>query len=209
MVRPHTIRAKPRLAISKHGCAVASPQGLKTYLPDLADIIGIGADTLHERMRALVRAKLLAAGAGRGPGSGVRATPRSIATLLISALGSETLADSLDRSKALARAKPIGGHCGLTNATSFLSALTVLLQDREKALRVHDVVISRKADHASITFLSPYKGEPTDTSDFQGRPRSQGGVNVVTIITAGVLSELARLTQRIGSPDNSNEESKP
>ncbi len=56
---------------------------LKSFLPVLSRILAEPADALYERQRALVREGLLESVPGHGTGSGVRATPESVAMLLI------------------------------------------------------------------------------------------------------------------------------
>src|ERR1700686_3926052 len=58
-------------------------KSLQGCLPDIADVLNANRTTLYERQRALVREGLLEALPGHGRGSGVRATPESIAMLTI------------------------------------------------------------------------------------------------------------------------------
>lgn len=65
--------------------------GLKTFIPDLANVLGVSDLALYERQRVLVRDGLLANTKGRGPGSGVRFTSETVATLLIAILATPSL----------------------------------------------------------------------------------------------------------------------
>src|ERR1700730_12936218 len=69
----------------------AMTTSLKAYMPPLARLLGVTPAMLYERQRSLVRAGLLDAGSGWGPGSGVRTTARSVALLLISVRASDSL----------------------------------------------------------------------------------------------------------------------
>ena len=65
------------------------PFSLKGLIPRLAHELGMTPDALYERQRALVRAGLLKGVEGKGPGSGVRATPYATALLLIAVLAAD------------------------------------------------------------------------------------------------------------------------
>ena len=89
------------------------PVSLKSLIPLLAQTLETTPAALYERQRALVRAGLIAAEPGRGPGSGVRATPHSVAMLLLSLLATGSLSETEKQTKALANLKSKDG-CPIT-----------------------------------------------------------------------------------------------
>jgi hypothetical protein len=102
-------------------------QSLKGFIHGpLAKILGRAPVTLYERQRPLVAAGLLDAEDGRGPGSGVKAEPRSVAMLLVSLLATDTASDA-DAVASFAKLKCMNGPCGLTGETSLAGAITNIL----------------------------------------------------------------------------------
>src|SRR5277367_5374558 len=92
---------------------------LKSGVPEFARILNETSDALYERQRALDREGLLESTPGKGPGSGVRATPESIAMLTIGMLASVSLVDVGPLARSFSRAVPIESECPLTGAKSF------------------------------------------------------------------------------------------
>jgi hypothetical protein len=76
---------------------------LKAYSPDLARYLALSPVVVYERQRALVSLGMLPK-APRGPHIGVRATPDSVAALVIAVLATDSPADH--RVVALLKAKP-------------------------------------------------------------------------------------------------------
>ena len=99
--------------------------GLKAFLPKLSELVGVTPAALYERQRSLVHAGLLHGESGRGPGSGVRLTPNSVAMLLISLLATDSLSEVEERAKSVAKLKT--ASCGLTHQPTFRSALAAIL----------------------------------------------------------------------------------
>ncbi len=120
---------------------------LAGFIPKLADQLGVKSSTLDERQKALVRAGLLAAKPGRGPGSGVKATPDSVAMMLISMLAPSGLAKTHLETKAIAKLKSRESSdsrqdwrpCPLTGQKTFGAAVSAILKDESIASRVHTV----------------------------------------------------------------------
>ena len=85
-----------------------APIGLsmKSYSVELADYLGITPLAVYERQRVLVRLGVLDSIEGRGPHSGVRATPSAVAVLLVGALFADNLSEIDDRVVRLLNAKP-------------------------------------------------------------------------------------------------------
>jgi hypothetical protein len=127
---------------------------LKAFLPVLSRILGETPDALYERQRALMREGMLEASAGRGPGSGVRATPETVALLVIGLLASASLSDAGPRARSIADARP--GYpkhkCPLTGATTFAGVLGKVLSDEQISKRVTELNISPSGGLASIRY---------------------------------------------------------
>jgi hypothetical protein len=83
---------------------------LKSIIPLLSDLLRLSEHALYERQRALVRGGLLKATEGRGPGSGVKATPESVAMLIISVLATDSLSDVIVNTRAVAKATRQGSE---------------------------------------------------------------------------------------------------
>lgn len=69
-------------------------KSLKAFSATLAEILLVAPAALYERQRILVRDGVLESVAGRGPGSGVRLTADAVATVVISLMASETVAEA-------------------------------------------------------------------------------------------------------------------
>jgi hypothetical protein len=119
-------------------------------------IIGEAESTLYERQRALVRDQVLMADPGHGRGSGVRATPESLAALLISIMGTPIWSESAAVTRRLmdadTRTPSIGETppCELTEVTTFGPALTAILAKSDLAKRVVEIGVSKHS--ATIKF---------------------------------------------------------
>jgi hypothetical protein len=120
-----------------------SGPSLKSIIPALAFTVGMTPAGLYERQRALVRARLIKAERGRGPGSGVRATPESLAMLLISLLATDSLSEVESRTKAVAllKSKETSKRCPLTGQATFAAAVSAILGSDDIADRVLGVSV--------------------------------------------------------------------
>jgi hypothetical protein len=97
-------------------------------------------EAVYERARALTRDGLLEVREGRGPNSGVAATPGNVAALIIGALASVRLVDTgrLTRDTITAVGKcPVSGE-----SASFRDALARMISDREWVARIAKLVVS-------------------------------------------------------------------
>lgn len=164
---------------------------LKGYTPALARLLGTTPAALYERQRALVRAGLLDVGDGRGPGSGVRSTPASVAMLLISVLASDGLTASEDRARAIAHARSAGAElCPCTHRRTFAEALAYLLAATGTAAAVTEIIVSRTADHALIRFYG--RDGQSKISKFAGANRQEPGISVAATLSGNLLESIAR-----------------
>src|SRR5688572_7224266 len=109
------------------GRSSMSNLSLKGFIPELAKAVGMTPAALYERQRALVRAGLLHGESGRGPGSGVRATPESVAMLLIALLATDSLSETESEAKVVTNLKSGTKPCPLTGKKTFASALASAL----------------------------------------------------------------------------------
>jgi hypothetical protein len=137
---------------------------LKAFISVLAKGVHMTPAALYERQRALVRAGLLHSKGGRGPGSGVRTTPQSVAMLFISVLATGNLSETEERSKVLASLKSATESCPLTGKKMFASALTAVLASEDLAKRLLWIEVKRSGAQAGATmvFRKPPEEIPSD-----------------------------------------------
>lgn len=123
---------------------------LKGFAPILANYIGLTPLAVYERQRALVRCGLLPDAKGRGPGSGVRATPEAVALLLIAVLATDNLSEIDNRVVELAGARADSKTCPLTGAPNLAKALAIVLSSEGIAAKVSGVVVNRATLSAQL-----------------------------------------------------------
>jgi hypothetical protein len=133
---------------------VANTASLKSLTPDLAPLLGITQSALYERQRALERAGLLKAESGRGPGSGVRATPKAVAALIASALATDSLSEVETEALVLARLRAEDGVCPVTGKRAFGQALSALLASPEMSAKTLEIIFWRGEKRARIDFIA-------------------------------------------------------
>jgi hypothetical protein len=110
---------------------LANMPGLRTYLPKLADYTGAGVDTLNEWLRMLVSGGVFPVRAGRGPGSGVELSPKTLSVLILALLGSKDRRDVAEATRLLLKSKPARNRwCPITGATSLRDAIVIGLEGR-------------------------------------------------------------------------------
>jgi len=174
-----------------------SDTSLKGLISELAQGVDTTPAALYERQRALVRAGLLQTKPGRGPGSGVRATPESVAMLLISIMATGNLSETEERSKAISNLKSQNKSCPLTGKKTFASALAAVLASEELSKRLSwiDVERSGSAVGARLAFRRP-PGEILTEQDYEEmlryperkanvlKKRRRGPKDTVNIITS-------------------------
>ena len=184
----------------------AMATSLKSFLPVLSRILGETPEAIYERQRALVRGGLLESVPGHGPGSGVRATPESVAMLLIGLLATVSLSESGPRARDIAKAVA-GARCPLTGAKTFRDALARILSDEALAARVNDVTVQVNAGLAAIHYdgsssqLSlrglAKKAKVTrapESSVFLGPRPETGGLQIGISVSADTVRELTKAT---------------
>jgi hypothetical protein len=102
---------------------------LKAYAPILAGRLGTTPAALYERQRTLVRDGILHHPGGRGPGSGIQVGPYPVALLLVAVLATDSLVETGDKVRILAKAKSLAdnGICPLTGKSTFAEAVARVL----------------------------------------------------------------------------------
>lgn len=169
---------------------------LKGYIPALGRLLGLSPAALYERQRALVREGHLGAEAGRGPGSGVRATAPSVALVVLSVLATDRLSETDPRVRALTAARPSkGGRCSYTRRESFLSAFETILAATGMAAGVIDITVSRTADRALIRYYDNH--DQIRTSEFVGLNGLEPGISVTATLDHNLLQQIAQDVQAI------------
>ena len=157
---------------------------------------------LSERQRALFRGGLIKSEAGRGPGSGVRATPQSVAMLLISLLATDSLSEAEERTRLVASLKSRSKRCPLTGKRNFGDALSAILSSEELAARIFGIAVDRTAAATWAAFAFPKRPKldapvPSDNfqdSEFGEYPKNIPGLRVTTNLAIN-LDELAELIE--------------
>ena len=177
---------------------------LKAFTPKLAALLGTPPIALYERQRALVRAGLLELSAGRGPGSGVRLTPRAVAMLLISVLVTGSLSDSVERTLETAEAVPDAGKCALTGKGTFLDALIAVIGGQVPIERVGKVSVSRTSVHAELGH-----NFATAKTKFSGPATREKGMQNWTYLKASVMRSIIESVRAMTSLEDTNPKADP
>jgi hypothetical protein len=196
------VHHRPLYTVVSHMRGERVPASLKAFMTPLARFLGSTTSAaLYERQRALVRAGLLDAGSGWGPGSGVRATASSVALLLISVLTSDSLSEAETRAGDIAAAAPAGSdQCPLTGMRSFKDAFASILTAAPQADRVVEITVSRTAARAKISYRD---GRSTKVSEFIGPGPDEPGLSVVATLAGSALKLIAaRLMEIVSLPDD-------
>jgi hypothetical protein len=160
-------------------------RSLKFACDVIAPFIQRTPASLYERQRALVSAGLLNMEDGRGPGSGVRATPESLAILITSLLAAEGLAESVERTAELLAMIPRALDCPKTGARTFKNAFTSILATPALLDTLGFVTVSRSSLEASFEFQIPN----VSFSDFiAARIQAPVAIDISATLTGRTLS---------------------
>jgi hypothetical protein len=170
---------------------------LKGYIPALARLMQTTPAALYERQRALVRAGLLAAGEGRGPGSGVRTTAPAVALLILSVLSTDRLSESDARTGILAELSPANGkRCPHTGRRTFIDAFATLLVGTGQASAVNEITVSRTADLARLKYYD-HDSDEQRISEFVGKNTDEPGISVSVSLSHNLLMQISGDVQAI------------
>ena len=152
---------------------------LKRLITHVSAMTGLSEAAVYERQRALVRAGLLKTERGRGPGSGVRGTPESVALLLISLLATGSLSEVGPSTRIFANLENKDGFCPLTGKRTFAEAVTAILASKEWAQRIIAINVSQEIRESEIAYRDPSKGESIpSSSEFGGHAGQPGEPNL-------------------------------
>lgn len=158
-------------------------RSLKSCIPELARILDESTDAIYERQRVLDREGLLESIPGKGPGSGVRAAPESVAMLLIGLMASVSLTEAGARARDIAKIKDGVGK----TAETFKDALARILSDDPLAATVKIIRVGVTSGVASIEF------ENMDRVVFVGRASEKLALHIEVAIVAKTVRALAKL----------------
>ena len=154
---------------------------LKAFIPALARLLEQNPNGLYERQRALIRAGLLEARAGRGPGSGVEATPASVAMLLVSVLATDSLSEVEWATRA-------GAELTDQTPTTFAEALTAILGSETLAAECRGVTFIRNQPSAIIYI----KNGPKDGRQFLSGHETLRLIVVQFHIVGDIMQRIAK-----------------
>jgi hypothetical protein len=148
-------------------------KSLKEMAPPIASALDLTDALVYERQRVLFQAGVLEGKAGKGPGSGVRATPENVATLLIAILVSvDGPAKVAARTQAVMRYKT-HGRCELTGKRTLGEALASVLA-MDTLPKVLWLQLSRQRGRALLSYTAKAKAGKTW---FFGPDKTKDGVN--------------------------------
>jgi hypothetical protein len=125
---------------------------LKEFARVLSPITGHSIDAIYERQRELQSAGIITSPGTRGPGGGVRATPSSVALLLIALAAADGKTESVEATPRFYRL-PIRDDSGLPGRSTFGADLATILGDPDRAREVECVEINRRAFASAIHYL--------------------------------------------------------
>ena len=162
---------------------------LKSYEWKLATMLGVSPASLYERQRFLTRDGFLVSEPGRGPGSGVRADPQSLSTLMISILASDSNVDT-KLTSIVGELANSAGQCPLTGRFTFAKAMEHLLRNENLAAEVHSISLHRPFHRATIEIKpSRHRGNLTSVFDVRRVSSAQSAHIWLYAEKFGVLSD--------------------
>jgi hypothetical protein len=177
---------------------------LKSMFPALGRVLKMSPDALYAYQRAFVAQGILDSTPGRGPGSGVRASPETVAQFMIGLLTNASMEENAGLARSLANARSSDGECPLTGAKRFKDALACVLGSEALAARVRLMELGVTSGEAAIQ----YDGTPASAGPERwaaDRPKSSifGGTSSKhspfyfnATIHADTLLSLAKETSR-------------
>ncbi len=184
---------------------------LMALFPQIGHILGKTPDALYAYQRAFVRAGILESKSGRGPGSGVRASPKTISQLLIGLITHASILENIRVAHSIAKAVPASTtrKCPLTGATNFEDALSQMLSDEKSAARVNEIRVGVTLAQAFIR----YDGSPpspdvlpgssafrkAESSVFVGKAAKTAALYFESRIPTDTLCKLAKVVTTIRS----------
>ena len=162
---------------------------LKSYISELASLLGVTPAFLYERQRVLVRGGQLRQCEGRGPGSGVKATPETVATLLVAGLVADNLFETEARTQEV-----LALH---RNGASFGGRLSKILGSEDEAAAVKQIVVGRSAPSAKLLLKSGDTSQKGYTvvetyHELHANVSREPAVRVIVEVDGEVVQKIAR-----------------
>ena len=173
---------------------------LKRLITDVSTLTGMSQAAVYERQRALVRARLLKTERGRGPGSGVRGTPESMALLLISLLATGNLSDVGLSTSTFANLENKEDSCPLTGKRTLAEAVTALLASKELARSIITINLSQETKESEIAYRDPSKGGSILSSEFGLAGPEGPGLSMSARLSGDVVERLAYILEGEARP---------
>jgi hypothetical protein len=173
---------------------------LKRLITDVSTLTGMSQAAVYERQRALVRARLLKTERGRGPGSGVRGTPESMALLLISLLATGNLSDVGLSTSTFANLENKEDSCPLTGKRTLAEAVTALLASKELARSIITINLSQETKESEIAYRDPSKGGSISSSKFGLAGPEGPGLRMSASLSGDVVERLAYIFEGEARP---------
>lgn len=179
---------------------------LKTYLPRLGTVLRITPAALYERQRALVRLGLLRGDEGRGPGSGVKPSPESLAVLLLALAVTDNLSDMDGRVRVLCEAMPtFGERCRFTKQTNLRAAVAVVLEYEDLARRIEWLSVDRNDLTAAIGYRARVRTLITSFGGSGERPLANRWFSTKVMVSGAlfkfIADDLSRIKARLPLQD--------
>jgi hypothetical protein len=172
---------------------------LKSIIPLLADLVALSEHALYERQRALVRGGLIKGREGRGPGSGVEATPETVAMLLISVLATDSLSSVIQETAAFSTGRRDDRNPQHSEVMPTLRTL--------KAAVVHGLS-SDEDDISSITVSRESRVATVELRDGRfivyGKPHYRAFVSVTAQLRGDAFPHVRRLLRLTSPPSPSD-----
>jgi hypothetical protein len=177
---------------------------LKSLFPTLGKILNISPSALYAYQLRYVDAGILEATPGRGPGSGVRASPETMAQFLIGLVTNASVEENVGLARNLGNARATAGECPLTGAKRFKDALARILGSEALAARVRLLELGITSGQVNIQFDgTPASAGPElwvadrpKDSNFAGTSSKRHPIYFDAVIPADTLLSLAKETSQ-------------
>jgi hypothetical protein len=175
---------------------------LKSFCVPLSQILGMTPDALYERQRVLLRSgELKGAVAGKGPGSGVRATVHNVTKLLLSTLATDSLSEIAEKTRKLAALKQVDGKCPFTGEPRLQNALERILASPELSRSVAGIAVWREDLGAILSYRIGNNERRQELSKFGRPPPSpiKSGRRITATLEGWSIEEIAGHLQAIAA----------
>jgi hypothetical protein len=179
-------------------------QSLHAHFPAIGRVLGITASALYGLQVAYLRAGLLDVVKGHGPGSGVRASGKTLAQFLIALATNASIKQNVADAKGVAKTRAVDETgerpCPLTHASTFVDALAAILANLALAECVNEVVIDTSLRQVFVRYDRPNPPPPPPavqnvgpSSVFGAHAPPAAGIRFQASIPGEVLVALAKV----------------